>query len=221
MRVAIQKIMKKSTKKSVRVVVARHAEELEWLVLIPEDYEIYISNSGDEICDISPDIQSKTVVAPVENVGRESGHWLRYIVNNYNNLADINIFLQGAPHIGHTPDILFKMERPDVEGKNFAYLCGSREPTRILGEGSFQPRTLIGTAVGRKFKIVELATGGVWGAQHFATKETIQNYPLEWYSAILSKANKPMFAHTFEHAWNVVYGVSPDVLPEPLIFANG
>ena len=213
--------LKNEGRKSVRVVVARHSEELEWLVLLPEDYEIYISNSGEDISDIPASVAPKVVVARVENAGREAGHWLRYIVDNYNTLADINVFLQGAPHVGHTPDVLFKVERPDIEDRGFAYLCASRKPTQVLGEGSFQPRTLIGTAVGRKFKIVELSTGGVWGAQHFVTKETIQNYPLEWYEAILSKANKPMFAHTFEHAWNVVYGVSPDVLPEPVIFANG
>lgn len=202
--------LKQAGSKSVRVVVARHSEELEWLALLPEDYEIYISNSGEDISDIPASVSQKVVAVRVENAGREAGHWLRYIVDNFDNLADINVFLQGSPHVGHTPDILFKMERSDIENRNFAYLCVSREPTRVLGEGSFQPRTLIGTAVGRKFKIVELSTGGVWGAQHFVTKETIQNYPLEWYAAILSKANKPMFAHTFEHAWNVVYGVPPD-----------
>lgn len=204
---------KNADNKTVRVVVARHTEELEWLALLPEDYEIYISNSGDDISDIPSYVSPRVVVARVENIGREAGHWLKYIVDNYDNLSDINVFLQGAPHVGHTPDILFKMERPDIEGRNFAYLCASREPTRLLGEGSFQPRTLIGSAVGRKFKIVELSTGGVWGGQHFVTKEAIQKYPLEWYSAILGKADKPMFANSFEHAWNVVYGVPPDSMP--------
>jgi len=207
--------------RSVRVVVARHSEELEWLALLPEDYEIYVSNSGEVISDIPAEIAPRVNIASVENTGREAGHWLRYIVNNYNSLTDINVFLQGAPHVGHTPDVLFKMERSDIEGRNFAYLCASREPTRVLGEGSFQPRTLIGTAVGRKFKIVELSTGGVWGAQHFVTKETIQKYPLEWYTAILTKANKPMFAHTFEHAWNVVYGVPPNIMPELPVSIDG
>jgi hypothetical protein len=206
--------MKKTTKKTVRVIVGRHAEDLDWLVLLPEDYQIYISNSGEEILDIPNNIADRTVVARVENTGREAGHWLRYIVSNYENLADINVFLQGSPHIGHTPNVLFKIERHDIEGKGFCYLCSDRKPTRLLGEGSFQPRTLIGTAVGRKFPIVELSTGGVWGAQHYATKKTIQNYPLEWYSSILSKANKPMFAHTFEHAWNVIYGVPPEIMPD-------
>lgn len=204
---------------SVRVVVARHKEELDWLVAVPEDYEIYVSNSsGEEQVGIPDMVADRVVVKSVENSGREAGHWLRYIVDCYDSLADYNIFVQGAPHVGHTGDILFQMERKDLAHKSFKYLCAKVEPTRYLGAGSgFTPRALIATAVGRKYPIQHHASGGVWGGQHYATREVIHNYPKEWYELILSKSAKPMFANTFEHAWNVVYGVAPEIMPKHLM----
>jgi hypothetical protein len=200
---------------SVRVVIARYKETMDWLVALPPDYEIYISNSGEEsTLEIPPDVAGRVKVVTTPNVGREAGHWLRYIADNYDNLADINVFLQGTPYKGHTPEILFKMEREDLQAAPFKYLCAQVAPTRLLGDGTgFTPRALIAIAVGRKYPIVNLASGGVWGAQHLATRETIHKNPKEWYELILAKAATEKFANTFEHAWNVIYSVPPDILP--------
>lgn len=201
--------------KTVRLVIARYREKMDWLVAIPEDYQIYISNSGDrKTLDIPPSVAARVEVVDTPNVGREAGHWLRYVVARYDDLADINVFLQGSPYQGHTPDILFKMERPDLEAKPFKYLCAPVTPTRFLGDGTgFAPRALIAIAVARKYPIVPLASGGVWGAQHLATRAVIHNYPKDWYEMILAKAATDKFANIFEHAYNVVYGVPPDILP--------
>lgn len=189
---------------SVRVVVARYEEPLDWLTTIPEDYEIYVSNSGKSSPEI-PSVPNPVKVVQVPNEGREAGHWIRYIADNYNNLADINVFLQGSPHIGHTNDILFHMERSDLFG-SFRYLTSKdNRMAKIEGEG----RALIQSAVGRKYVIVPMATGGVWGAQHYATKETIRNYHEEHYRMILKYANTPKFGNKLEHAYNCVYGIPP------------
>jgi hypothetical protein len=203
------------TLKTVRLVIARYREKMDWLVAIPEDYQIYISNSGDRnTLDIPLSVASRVEVVDTPNVGREAGHWLRYVVARYDDLADINVFLQGSPYQGHTPDILFKMERPDLEAKPFKYLCAPPAPTRFLGDGTgFAPRALIAIAVARKYPIVPLASGGVWGAQHQAAREVIHNYPKEWYEMILAKAATDKFANIMEHAYNVVYGVPPEILP--------
>jgi hypothetical protein len=200
---------------TVRLVVARYKEKLDWLGAIPPDYEIYISNSGDSsTLEIPSSVKSRVKVVHTPNVGREAGHWLRYIVDHYDSLADINVFLQGAPYVGHTPDILFRLERSDLEVAPFKYLCTPATPTRFLVDGTgFTPRALIAIAVARKYPVVALASGGVWGGQHQATREIIHNNPKEWYEIILSKAAIDKFANTLEPAWNVVYSVPPDILP--------
>lgn len=189
---------------SVQVIVAHYEESLDWLPALPEDYTIYISHSG-KTDPVIPKIPNKLKVVKVANEGREAGHWIRYTADNYNDLADINIFLQGSPHIGHTPDILFHMERSDVT-EPFAYLMSKDfNGTRIDGNA----RTLIQSAIGRKYTIVPQATGGVWGGQHYATRETLQKYPEEHYRAILKFSETEHFAHKIEHAYNCVYGIAP------------
>ncbi len=194
---------KNTSDDSVCVVVARYNERLDWLPCLHEDYAIHISNSGNEIKDVLP---IRAVVEDVPNEGREAGHWIRYIVNHYNNLADITVFLQGSPHIGHTGDILFNLERSNLDG-DFRYLLSNDIRSRVM-EGSLG-RTIIQSAVGRKYRIVPQATGGVWGGQHFVRKEVLQSHPIDYYAAILSKAGTPSFAHAIEHSYNCVYGLPP------------
>lgn len=191
---------------SVCVVVARHNEPIDWLPALPEDYDIYISNSGKDDPAI-PKVPNKVQVVRVANEGREAGHWIRYIAENYNGLADINVFLQGSPHIGHTNDILFHIERSHLT-ESFSYLASTDQSSRKLeGLG----RTLIQTSVGRKYSIVPQSSGGVWGGQHYASKEAIKKYPQEYYQDILKKAASEGygFAAKLEHAYNCVYGIPP------------
>lgn len=188
---------------SVRVVVARYNEPLDWLPCLPEDYAIHISNSGGEIKETLP---PHAVVETVPNEGREAGHWIRYIANHYDDLADITVFLQGSPHIGHTGDILFNLERNDLDG-DFRYLLTKERRSRVMDASI--GRTIIQSAVGRKYRIVPQAIGGVWGGQHFVRKEVLQSHPAEYYAAILSQATTPQFAHAIEHAYNCVYGLPP------------
>jgi len=194
--------------KSVCVVIARYNENLDWLGAVPEDYELYISNSGEAI---SPDdFKSNpiTSIVPVPNLGREAGHWLRYIVTNYKNLADINVFLQGSPHIGHTSNILFEMERTHLKHP-FCYLTSNDCCERSIPCGI--ARTFVQAAVGRKYKTVPLGSGGVWGGQFYATKETILKNPLEYYEALLNavETDKHKSAYALEYGWNVALGFSP------------
>lgn len=190
---------------TVRVIVARHNEPVDWLPAVPEDYEIYISNSGETPVDIPKKAKHKIQIVKVPNKGREAGHWLRYVADNYDKLADINVFLQGSPHIGHTADILFHMERSDLS-ESFGYLTSKDcHGSRIDGNA----RTLIQSAVGRAYAIVPQASGGVWGGQHYAKREVLANYQRQHYLDILEFADTDNFAHKIEHAYNCVYGIPP------------
>ena len=71
------------------LIIARYEEDLDWLKK-HEDFKIIVYNKGSKLPD-----NNNFKVLDLENVGRESHTWLYHIVENYNNLDDINIFLQG------------------------------------------------------------------------------------------------------------------------------
>lgn len=192
----------------VRVVIARHNESVDWITAIPEDYEIYISNSGTDPVSIPKKAKHLIRIIDTRNSGREAGHWLRYIVDNYNNLTDVTIFLQGTPNVGHTADILFNIERNDIK-EPFGYITSTDLQYRKMeGRG----RSMIQEAVGRSYKIVPQATGGVWGGQHYVSKNVLLSNPKEYYADILTYSETDKFAHNLEHAYNCVYGIPPKTI---------
>lgn len=70
---------------SYKIIVARYQEDISWLNPIMND--CVIINKGEPL-----NIPNEIIT---ENVGRESHSYLKYIIDNYDNLPDINIFTQG------------------------------------------------------------------------------------------------------------------------------
>jgi hypothetical protein len=72
------------------LVCARYNENVDWLepLLESNPESIFIYNKGDELP--YPCIK-------LPNVGREGGTFLHHIIENYDNLADHTLFLQGNP----------------------------------------------------------------------------------------------------------------------------
>ena len=71
------------------LIISRYNENINWL----EDhksFKITIYNKGTELAD-----NKLYQIINLSNVGRESHTWLYHIVNNYKNLDEFNIFLQG------------------------------------------------------------------------------------------------------------------------------
>ncbi len=71
------------------LIIARYNENINWLKNY-KDFQIIIYNKGDKLFE-----SEYFKIINLENLGRESHTWLYHIVNNYNNLNSINIFLQG------------------------------------------------------------------------------------------------------------------------------
>ena len=71
------------------LIIARYDEDLRWLKKY-KNWKITVYNKGEKLTD-----NKFLKVINLENKGRESHTWLYHIVKNYNNLDDINIFLQG------------------------------------------------------------------------------------------------------------------------------
>lgn len=89
---------------SAVLVIARYAESLEWLMEIPIDIKIVVYNKGEEINDLN--LRKRILqLHRVENVGRESETYLRYLSSNDLVDAEWTIFCQGDP-FAHSPDFI-------------------------------------------------------------------------------------------------------------------
>ena len=72
------------------LVVAYYYEDIDWLQSIDSFDSVFLYNKNTK--DIPGSIN-------LPNVGREAHTFLFHIVNNYNNLADITVFVQGNPFL--------------------------------------------------------------------------------------------------------------------------
>ena len=84
----------------VEIVISRYNEDLEWLKDKPfNEYNTIIYNKGkNEDFYKAPSI---TKIIPLENVGREAHTYFYHIINNYDNLADLTVFLPGSIQLQH------------------------------------------------------------------------------------------------------------------------
>ena len=80
---------------NICIVVARYNENIEWT---KQFSNVLIYNKGDPITDDVTEIF-------LNNVGRESHTYYKHIYDNYDNLAEYTVFLQGNP-FDHSPNII-------------------------------------------------------------------------------------------------------------------
>jgi len=75
----------------VKIVVARYNESLKWA--LPMINNVIVYNKGKDDLTYIPEQN----IVRCENVGREGGTYVKHIIDNYDNLDDYIIFLQGDP----------------------------------------------------------------------------------------------------------------------------
>ena len=80
---------------SFRIIVARYNEDVEWT---KQFQNVIIYNKGEELNNNYNEIF-------LNNMGREGHTYYKYICDNYENLEDYTIFLQGSP-FDHSPNII-------------------------------------------------------------------------------------------------------------------
>lgn len=71
---------------TVQVIIARYREDVSWAESLGYDCVVY-DKSGNNASD----------ARPLPNIGREAHTYFTHIVNEYDRLADMNVFLQGDP----------------------------------------------------------------------------------------------------------------------------
>lgn len=82
-------IKHKSDNDTLRIIIAKYNEDMTWAAKLKN---AIIYNKGSAL-----NIDVKGIVIPLPNVGREGHTYYKYIYDNYEDLSDYTMFLQGNP----------------------------------------------------------------------------------------------------------------------------
>jgi hypothetical protein len=167
----------------MRIVVARYNENIEWTKQFPNTI---IYNKGNKLEDGYDEIL-------LENVGREGHTYYKHIYDNYENLDDYTIFLQGNP-FDHEPNIISKLNEIvkksslDVE---FDFLSNCLSECNLSGCNHQAGLPLI-DVYEKLFNLKKTCMEFKFspGAQFLVSKRQILKRPREFYLKIVEMLNK-------------------------------
>lgn len=178
-------ILEDKDKSFFEIVVARYSENLDWTKSYSDFVTIYNKGNATEYESVS-----------LPNIGREAHTYLHHIVNNYNNLAEYNCFLQGNPYDPHTPSLdqyLDYVINSNELVPDFVWLSSrmvesdfeyEREPYHaIFPNIKFAYKTIFG----KDPEDISFVFGS--GAQFMVSKSNILKRPLEFYENLLDIFN--------------------------------
>ena len=160
---------------SIGIVVSRYNENVDWTNTFSN---VIIYNKGDPL--------PNTI--PLPNVGREGHTYYKHIYDNYDNLHDYTIFLQGNP-FDHSPNIIANLNRckninsefeflsEKVINSNFEYECARNWECKHIYTTW---KRIFGTELEKKQQCIFGA-----GAQFIVSKRRILTKPKEFYKNIV------------------------------------
>lgn len=216
--------------KTIELVIARYNERLDWVKTVPfqhYDYMVYNKSDNQNFATTS----KCTRVIQLPNVGREPHTYLFHIIQNYDTLKDITVFLPGSVDSPNKYNRVTRLmyELPFAE---YSILSGFFQSTDILrGLGAFyvddyqctsdtnddlHPDTKIQPSPLRPFGKWYQSTFGEDRTSMFATynsmiairKADILQHPKSYYETLIKQLethSNPEEGHYFERAWEVVF----------------
>ena len=222
-----EKIMPMLSRNIVQAVIARFGEDLSWVNELQCHATIY--NKGDSYVD-------GAILLP--NIGRESHTYFTHIVENYSDLPDFLVFLQGSPffHMEEGADcttlnsIIAESIARNVPFKGFAWfrmVCDRLGRPHQLGDPVNKGKWLgwgkdipVGEVYERLFerespeKFIASAATGLF----MVRRDRILTRPLSFYKRALSLIESDPYdaentGHAFERLWQVIFNGSIAINP--------
>ncbi len=214
---------------NIEVVVSRYNEKLDWLNdELFNEFPVIIYNKGiNDNYENAPNI-IKTVKLP--NVGRCDHTYLYHIIDNYNNLADVTVFLPGSVNLSHKYKRSQNIIRKVKEKNTTTFLCNFQE--NIVNENyNFQLYSYLsedkinheinndtnmevskirpyGKWFNNTFKNNEENKCIVWNGIFAVSKKHILQKPKSYYEDLilqLSNHHNPEVGHYFERSWYAIF----------------
>lgn len=195
------------------IVVSHFHEDLSWLANVPKNWDIYVYNRADEnthACEPMAMVWDNGVhltgLACLKNIGREPYTFLKHIVNNYDVLDDLTVFVQGNP-FDHYPELLRTLDSITPTENNFTWMGigGHESYNNGAPHDCGKPVGVVSADLGLDIKAwpIHFAPGG----QFAVTRDRIHAHPKEFYEkAIRILEEMPESPWCFERLWGVIFG---------------
>ena len=179
-----------------KIIVARYNEDVSWTEQV-DFADVIIYNKGqDEI----------PGAIPLPNVGRESGTYLRFIIDNYENInaSTLYFFLQGNPfEHGVSFEVLQKCEHPEYFGKRYSEPgMGIYNKYFPVGFPSSKFCDMIFLENPFKSEYIEIKYGANFCASGKMIKKRCKNFYI-FLSTYLETLN-PIEGHIMERIWSFI-----------------
>jgi hypothetical protein len=211
----------------IDIIVARYNEDLKWTLEFPfNKFKYIVYNKG-----INNDFEMENVkkVIPLENVGKCDHTYLYHIINNYDNLADINVFFPGSIDMirkkkiarrilneiqltnkavfisYHTNNIKKEFYNFELSSWKTSYYKNSMINQEItLKKSEIRP---YGLWYSNLFGDIEVSCFIYYGIFSISKKDIIQHPKTRYETLIkdLSDHSNPEVGHYFERSWCVVF----------------
>lgn len=166
-------------KRQMTMVVARYNENMDWLKDLPWDYIVF--NKGED--DLPSWIKNQV---RLPNIGREAHTYLTYIIDNYDNLPDYTICVQGNP-FEHTKKLTEKINNFDGSS-DFFPLSDKTLPSDGSG-GKHHPGLKVAESAGIFLNNMEFFESPM-GAQFIVSKKAILFHSKMTYQKIVESMIK-------------------------------
>ncbi len=214
------------------IVIARYKENIDWTKDLDHSLirHIFIYNKGEDQLDIN--FNSKIIVNNLPNLGREAHTYLTYCVNNYNNLPDFVIFLQGTPHHGINSNTIknwINSINKNFEHRTDNYRLGNIDwflrDGRISEWGGSTDQSKYDVRTWAKVYIRENLKQEnypiFWNACFGISKNSILSNPVEKYHKIINEelqGTNSECSHYLERLWYYLFNL--DLITEEKDFLN-
>ena len=203
-------------KNKYQIVVARYNEDIKWL--IPFKLVTIIYNKGDD-----SNITLKYFnTIKLKNVGRESHTYLYHIINNYDNLKDRTIFIQGKindhkildfeDYFKDTPNFIAKTSELNIDKLKTMIEHYGKWSKENIKKSEYTPYDWIQKVMGIDINEIENNESSViWGANFSISKEMILRKPKVFYENLLRFLDNdinPEEGHYMERSWYILFNHS-------------
>lgn len=176
-------------KNKYQIVVARYNEDIKWL--IPFKLVTIIYNKGDD-----KDINLNFNTIKLKNVGRESHTYLYHIINNYDNLKDRTIFIQGKindhkilnfeEYFKDGNDFIAKTSDLKIDTLRTMIEHYGKWSSNTMKKSDYTPYDWLEKVIGIDMsEIINNESKVIWGANFSISKEMILRKPKKFYENLL------------------------------------
>jgi len=201
-------------KNKYQIVVSRYNEDIKWL--IPFKLITIIYNKGDEDLNLN----FNTIKLP--NIGRESHTYLHHIINNYDNLKDRTIFIQGKindhkildfeEYFKDTNDFIAKTDELNIDKLKTMIEHYGKWSIEAMKKSEYTPYEWLEKVIGIDMnEIINNESKVIWGANFSISKNMILRKPKKFYENLLRFLDNhinPEEGHYMERSWYILFNHS-------------